>query len=199
MPSVYDLKPKFQTLLRPGVRSMADTGVTASQVTVLAALLSVAYGVLLFYYPNRWVLLGLPVLLFFRMALNAVDGMLAREFNQKSKLGAFLNELGDVVSDTALYLPLGLLPGVSFGLAFTFAFLAILSEFTGVLALMVGSERRYEGPMGKSDRAALIGIGSFLLGIHLVPLWVLNGFIAVGILLLPLTIVRRIQRALHPL
>ena len=47
------------------------------------------------------------------MALNALDGMLAREFNQKSRLGAVLNELGDVVSDTALYLPIALVPGVN--------------------------------------------------------------------------------------
>ena len=39
------------------------------------------------------------------MAMNAVDGMLAREFGQQSPLGAYLNELADVVSDTALYLP----------------------------------------------------------------------------------------------
>jgi len=39
------------------------------------------------------------------MALNAIDGMLAREFGQKSRLGACLNELCDVVSDATLYLP----------------------------------------------------------------------------------------------
>ena len=38
------------------------------------------------------------------MALNAIDGMLAREFNQKSRLGGYLNEITDVVSDGALYL-----------------------------------------------------------------------------------------------
>jgi len=36
------------------------------------------------------------------MALNAIDGMLAREHHMQSKLGAILNELGDVVSDTVL-------------------------------------------------------------------------------------------------
>ena len=43
------------------------------------------------------------------MALNAIDGMLAREYGQKSRLGAYLNELGDVVSDAALYAPFALL------------------------------------------------------------------------------------------
>ncbi len=40
------------------------------------------------------------------MALNAIDGMLAREFNQQSTLGAILNEVGDIISDAALYLAL---------------------------------------------------------------------------------------------
>jgi CDP-diacylglycerol--glycerol-3-phosphate 3-phosphatidyltransferase len=42
------------------------------------------------------------------MALNAIDGMLAREHGQASRLGAVLNELGDVVADAGLYLPLAL-------------------------------------------------------------------------------------------
>ena len=42
------------------------------------------------------------------MALNAIDGMLAREFGQKSALGGYLNEIGDVVSDAALYAPFAL-------------------------------------------------------------------------------------------
>jgi len=58
-----------------------------------------------------WLFLFVPVWFFVRMAFNAVDGMLAREFGQASKLGAYLNELGDVVADTALYAPFALLPG----------------------------------------------------------------------------------------
>ena len=53
----------------------------------------------------------LPPVLLARMALNAVDGMLAREHAMQSALGAILNELGDVLSDTALYLPLAAAPG----------------------------------------------------------------------------------------
>ena len=61
-------------------------------------------------------LLLLPLVLFLRMALNAIDGMMAREFGQKSRLGAVLNELGDVLSDACLYLPFALLAPVPAGL-----------------------------------------------------------------------------------
>ena len=39
--------------------------------------------------------------------------MLAREHDMKTRLGAILNELGDVLSDSALYLPLATRPGFS--------------------------------------------------------------------------------------
>ena len=44
MPSIYDLKPRFQSLLRPITRGLAAAGVTANQVTVAAAVLSIAVG-----------------------------------------------------------------------------------------------------------------------------------------------------------
>ena len=110
-------------------------------------------------------MLLLPAALFVRMALNAIDGMMAREHDQKSPLGAILNELGDVVSDAALYLPLALVPGVEPLLLVPAVVLAVVSEMTGVLAIQIGAERRYDGPMGKSDRAFVFGLVGLLLGL----------------------------------
>ncbi|TIV46437.1 MAG: CDP-alcohol phosphatidyltransferase family protein, partial [Mesorhizobium sp.] len=50
---------------------------------------------------SRVLVLLIPLLLFVRMALNAMDGMLAREHGQASTLGMYLNEICDVVSDLA--------------------------------------------------------------------------------------------------
>jgi len=41
MPSIYDLKPRFQALLRPLLSLLAQTGVTANHVTVAAMVFSV--------------------------------------------------------------------------------------------------------------------------------------------------------------
>ena len=102
MPSIYQLKPRFQNLLRPGVQRLYDRGVTANQVTLAAAVVSVLLGALLAIFPNiTWLFALIPLWMLLRMALNAVDGMLAREFGQQSKLGAYLNELSDVVADTS--------------------------------------------------------------------------------------------------
>lgn len=156
--SIYDLKPAFQNLLRPICRKLADSGITANQVTITAVLISIAHGIGLTLWPGQTVLLLLlPATLFIRMALNAIDGMLAREHGQKSQLGAILNELSDVIADIALYLPFALIAALSAPLVIIVVLLAVIVEMTGILGLMVGAERRYDGPFGKSDRAFVFG------------------------------------------
>ena len=161
MPSVYQLKPRFLALLRPVSRHLAQRGITANQITMLACGLSLGYGALLALAANtvlgRYLWLGLPLWLFIRMALNAIDGQLAREFNQKSRLGGLLNETGDVLADAALFAPLALVSGIWPWAVALFIWLALLTEYAGVCGLSIGGGRRYEGPMGKSDRATLIG------------------------------------------
>src|SRR5262249_27273532 len=116
------------------------------------------------WHEPNWPLLALPGVLFLRMALNAIDGMLAREFAMKSNLGAVLNEVGDVVSDAALYLPFALVTGVSPHLVVAVTVLAVIGEMTGVVGVQIGASRRYDGPLGKSDRAFAFGLLALLLG-----------------------------------
>ena len=197
MASIYDLKPAFQALWRPLVRRLAAAGVTANQVTVLAALASIAVGAWLASRPaERAPLIAVPILLFVRMALNAIDGMLAREHHQQSRLGAILNEVGDVVSDAALYLPFALVPGFQAALVVAIVVLAVISELTGVVGLQVGASRRYDGPMGKSDRAFVFGALALLLAFGLPPGQWLHIVLGVVAALLVVTIVNRARRAL---
>ncbi len=164
--TLYELKPRFQALLRPMVGRLAAAGVTANQVTFAAAAVSVVVGVGVAWGADaRLVFLLLPVWLFVRMALNAVDGMLAREHGQKSRLGAYLNELSDVVSDAALLLPFAVLPVFGAIPVAVVAVLAALSEMAGVLGQTVGASRRYDGPLGKSDRAFVFGALAFWIGV----------------------------------
>jgi CDP-diacylglycerol--glycerol-3-phosphate 3-phosphatidyltransferase len=195
--SIYDIKPAFQNLLRPLTRSLASAGVTANQVTTTAGVLSILVGAAVGAYPEaRWPLLLLPAFLFVRMALNAIDGMLAREHGMKSRLGAILNEIGDVVSDSALYLPLALVAGFDATLIVVAVVLAIMTEMIGVVAIQIGASRRYDGPMGKSDRAFVFGLISLLVGLG-VPRgpWIRWALGAIAGLLV-VTILNRGRRAL---
>lgn len=167
-------------------------------MTVAALLLSIIVGLLFALYPTkRWAALLIPLWLFLRMALNAIDGMLAREHNMQSDLGGILNELSDVVSDTMLYLPFALVPGIPAALVIAVVLLSILTEMAGVVAVQIGASRRYDGPMGKSDRAFVFGLLGLLLGIGLNPGWWSTGGLAVVAALAALTTFNRCTRALQ--
>ena len=198
MPSVYQLKPAFQGLLRPLTRALARAGVTANQVTLAALVLSLATGLLIAWKPlYNWPLLLLPAVLFVRMALNAIDGMLAREHRMKSALGAILNELGDVVAGAGRYLPLALVPGFDPRLVVAVVLLAVISEMTGVIGVQIGASRRYDGPSGKSDRAFLFGLLALVLGLGAPAGGWVSLVLALMALLLAGTIVNRARQALR--
>nr|WP_298112001.1 CDP-alcohol phosphatidyltransferase family protein [uncultured Pseudomonas sp.] len=197
MLSIYQLKPAFQNLLRPGVKRLYERGVTANQVTLAAAVVSVGLGVLLAaMHQHIWLFALVPLWMLVRMALNAVDGMLAREFGQQSKLGAYLNELCDLIADSALYLPFALLPGVSPLLVVLVVVLALISEYAGVIGPMVGASRRYDGPMGKSDRALCFGVlGAGVASGLLPPMWI-DVLLALILALLLYTLYNRVRQGL---
>ncbi|MET1024827.1 MAG: CDP-alcohol phosphatidyltransferase family protein [Pseudoxanthomonas sp.] len=196
--SIYALKGRFQDLLRPGVRGLYRAGITANMVTLGAALVSLAVAGWVFWrapaQPGWYALL--PVWMLLRMALNAVDGMLAREFGQQSRPGAYYNELSDAIADAALYLSLLSVPGVHATLLWTLAWLAALTEYTGVLGLMVGASRRYDGPMGKSDRAFVIGALGIALAVGWAGARAVDAVVASMALLCALTVVNRVRRGL---
>jgi CDP-diacylglycerol--glycerol-3-phosphate 3-phosphatidyltransferase len=195
--SLYALKPTFQLFLQPHVGRLARAGVTANQVTLAAAIGSLAVGAFVAAMaPARWPFLLIPVWLFIRMALNAIDGMLARNHGQKSSLGAYLNELADVASDAALYAPFALIPAFGPAGIGLVVVLAAMTELAGVLGLMVGASRRYDGPMGKSDRALVFGALGLWAGFGgPLPEWTFV-LIVVLCVLLVLTIVNRVRAGL---
>lgn len=164
MISVYNIKPKFQQLLRPVLDFLHTKGVSANQITLSSILLSLIIGVLFWFGDECYYLfLALPIGLFLRMALNALDGMMARTYNQQSKLGELLNELGDVVSDLFIFIPLLKYEAENIYFIVAFLCLGIINEFAGVMGKLIAGERRYDGPMGKSDRALVIGLYGILL------------------------------------
>jgi len=164
VPTLYAIKPAFQALLRPLVVRIASMGITANQVTVAAALLSVAAAFLVAAFAESPVIfLLLPLVLLVRMALNAVDGMLAREHGQASTLGMYLNEICDVISDLALILAFLAVSGVAAWSIVAFALLAVIVEFAGVLGVASGIGRNYAGPLGKSDRALALALVAILI------------------------------------
>ncbi|MBV2133224.1 CDP-alcohol phosphatidyltransferase family protein [Pseudomonas sp. MAP12] len=197
MPSIYQLKPRFQNLLRPLVQRLHARGVTANQVTLAAAAVSVLLGALVAAFAGHlWLFALIPLWMLLRMALNAIDGMLAREFAQQSVLGAYLNELCDVIADSALLLPFAVLPEVSTLWVVLVTLLAVFVEYAGVMGPLVGAARRYDGPMGKSDRAFVFGLLGAGVATGLLPEAWLDGLLMLIAALLVWTLANRVRQGI---
>ena len=196
--SIYQLKPAFQRLLRPLVGALARAGVTPNALTVGTAAAVVAYGAALAAWPScRGLWLGLVGVMPVRMALNALDGLLARHTGRITPLGAVLNEVCDLGADLALTLPVARLAGVEPVLAVAVAAGAALVEQVGLAALAAGQARRFDGPMGKSDRAFAYGLVGLLAGLGVDPRWI-DGVLAATGLLLVATFVNRLRAGVRP-
>ncbi|MEB7067222.1 CDP-alcohol phosphatidyltransferase family protein [Mammaliicoccus sciuri] len=197
MISIYEIKPKFQQLLMPIVDWMRKIGITPNQVTILALLLSIVTGIILsIFHENKWIYILMPIVMFVRMALNAIDGVMAKKYQMKSHLGLLLNELGDVISDLFLFIPFVFI-AEDYGIGILlFISLSIISEMAGVTVQVIGSSRRYDGPMGKSDRAFIIGFISFLIFVHLNIIPYLHFVFYVCSILMLINIYNRITKGL---
>jgi len=143
----------------PLLKLLRKLGISPNSITIFSIFLSflIAY----FFWntsDNSSYFLIVAFGLLLRMMLNALDGMMARIYNLQSKMGEILNEVGDIVSDFVIYFPLIIFESLRIEIAIIFILLSIINEFCGLLAKVISGERRYDGPMGKSDRAFLIGI-----------------------------------------
>jgi len=197
MISIYKIKPAFQKLLTPILKGLHKMGVTANQITWSSIFLSLLIGIAFWYAGLYKILfLALPVGLLIRMALNALDGMMARTYNQQTKKGELLNELGDIISDLFVFFPLLLFEKHIIYVIVVFMCLSIINEFAGLLGKIISGKRRYDGPMGKSDRAFIMGIYGILsfvtVDFKAYSLWI---FLTI-ILLLTVSTTIRINKAL---
>lgn len=198
--SLYALKPAFSRLLSPAIEGLFARGVTPNGVTWSAVGLSAVIGggiAAAYVLTGRAELfLLLPLAQLFRMALNAIDGAMARRYNLQSDAGAMLNECSDVVNDALIALPFFLVSGLSPTLLAAFLFVSFFGEFVGVLAWAVRGERRYDGPLSKADRALAMSVLAGAIGFGLsLKLWA-DVFVACLLVLAAVTVVRRVRAAL---
>ena len=165
MLSTYLLKSRFQAILRPVAKWLHGSGVTANQITIGTCLISLLLGSMAIWLCcSKYLFLLISFWCLIRMACNALDGMLAREYGQASHLGAVLNEAGDIVSDIALYLPFAWVAGSHTAWVVAIVVLSASMEVLSWACARDNRPRANHGPMGKSDRALVFGVTALLIG-----------------------------------
>ncbi|MCI4669807.1 MAG: CDP-alcohol phosphatidyltransferase family protein [Bacteroidia bacterium] len=194
MPSIYQLKPWFQRQLSPCLDWLYRHNISANTLTFSGIFLSLLVGgSICFVNEIPFIWLIMPFAMILRMGFNALDGMMARKFKQGSEFGEVLNEMGDMISDIFIYLPLALAAPFHAVVVVLFVVLSLLNEAAGILAKAIAGERRYDGPMGKSDRAMLLGLMALLIYFLPKPFLIVNVLLTIASLLMVISTFNRLK------
>ncbi len=196
--STYSLKSHFQKLLMPMRDWLVFRHYTPNQITLATCCLCIVYSAFLVWSPTSEIfLILLPVFLLVRMALNALDGMVALHTKKQTAFGVVLNEVCDVISDLVLFgVFITILP-IQGALWLALVFLNFLSEFVGLSVYQATGVRPFFGPFGKSDRAVFLGgLAIFFVFLPDAVLF-FQVYVIIGILLSLITIANRLKMVIH--
>jgi len=159
---IYSIKPKFQQLLNPVKTLFVKLKIHPTTINLLALLISIIGGILLYYSANNLLLLiYIPFIAFIRTALNALDGMVAREMKvENQKFGEVLNEFIDRLSDSAFFIGASLVAYANQTLGLLSFISVLLVSYLGIIGKSAGGSRQYLGLMGKADRMFWLSVAA---------------------------------------
>lgn len=196
---IYSVKPGFQRSLH-GVEMVFIRWHVHPDVLTLGALgLCILGGIALFasrWLP--WLLLLVPVIALVRTALNAVDGLVAKDTGVARPWGEVLNEFSDRLADVALFAGVAMAPGSDIRLGSVVIVAILLTSYLGTLSKAAGGPRQYSGVMGKADRMIYLSIASVAAFI-LPDVAVFQYFLLAVLAGLLLTMLQRLRATHHDL
>lgn len=194
---IYDIKPWFRQQLQPLIKLLWN--VHPDVLTWSAVVLSCIAGVLLYLsYYTPWLAFIVIPLLFLRLALNALDGLLAQQTGKARAAGEVLNEMTDRIADVAIFAGLTLCPLTDKFIGFVSIIAILMVSYTGILGKAVGAERVYTGILGKADRMIYLMIVCLIYGFF--PDYGIAGFSTYTwllIIFIPLACITILQRLLR--
>lgn len=157
-PGLYALKPWYARKLS-GVRgALARRGVSPDTLTVAGVVCAAGAAAALAWLPAPLAALPVAALLAARLAFANLDGALARDTGRTTRRGALLNELGDRAADLAVLA--GFLTLAPLWLVATAALAATLPSWVSLAGAAAGAERLNGGPVGKTERCALVVVAA---------------------------------------
>ena len=187
---MIDLKgrKKAAPILEPIAAGMAKVGFTPAAVTVLGLLVTVGGAVLMASGYLFWGALTAAI----GVALDALDGPLARKLGRTSDRGAFLDTMSDRFGEIAVWIGLSvylreeprLLVLCIVALAFS-----LLVPYVRAKAEFAGLEGK-GGWMGRAERMILILVGTMVVGLG-VP--IMEPLLWVFVILTGFTVAQRIR------
>jgi CDP-diacylglycerol--glycerol-3-phosphate 3-phosphatidyltransferase len=156
---LYRLKPASQRMVAPVADWLVRRRVPADFVTWLAVPVGAAGGIALAASEAvPWLLWLVPAAAAIRLALNLLDGMIARATGSAHPLGELWNELADRLADVLFIGGLALHPAIDPRLPLLAVVGAVLASYVGITAKAAGGRRQYGGVMSKPGRMGTLAI-----------------------------------------
>lgn len=192
---IYQMKPRFQHALGGIEAGLVRRRVHPDYLTIGALVISVLGGIALWgSHWSRWVLLVIPVIAIGRTALNALDGLVARDTGLARPWGEVLNECCDRLADVALLAGASFAIGSDARLGAIAIVVMLLCSYLSIVSKAAGGKRQYGGIMGKADRMILLNFTS-VIALALPKQRIFTIFLAVVLVGLVITIAIRARAA----
>jgi phosphatidylglycerophosphate synthase len=116
-------------------------------------------------------LLIAPLICFFRLWLNMLDGMVAIASGKASVRGEILNDLPDRVSDVIIFIGAAESGWMNPRLGYLTAMASVLTAYVGLFGQALGGARQFGGVMSKPWRMVVLGLGSWAAFLLDSPAW----------------------------
>jgi len=159
---LYNLKYPARKLIEGVLPQLADTDPNHISYAMIPVGVLIAATYFVGAQGQPWLYLLGILLMFVRMFLGTLDGLVATHYGKSSKRGEIINRLAPELCDVLYLLALALarpewqLPGL---LAVA---LAWLITFAGLVGATAGLPTQSVGPAGQTDRIALLQLMSLL-------------------------------------
>ncbi len=160
---IYKIKPLFQKFLEPITNLLVKHAVSPDLINLGGIVTSVVM-VVSFWLAQEahgWLILS-AICVPLRLAMNALDGQVARALEVDDPLGEAKNELSDRLADAITFGGLCFITVIPLYLSIPALVLTLLIGYMGILSKAITGVREYAGIMAKPDRVIVIAIACLL-------------------------------------
>lgn len=191
-PSRRPLKSRQTLWAQKLAQALAGRGISPNAISFLSMVFALLSFVAAFYRLPILAAIGIQL----RLLCNLMDGMVAVEFNKKSKTGDLWNDVPDRVADVLIIMGAGIFcmdypQGLNLG--WLNGCLAVLTAYLRVLGASLASPHYFMGPMGKPHRMAILTLAYIVEAIFMKGVFIYTSLIMMALGQL-ITCIRRLRQ-----
>lgn len=188
---IYAIKPWWQRRLTSIEDTLVIHHIHPDLITLAGVGCAALIGIALFFSAYiHLLILAVAPLAVARLAVNALDGLVARRTGMARPWGEVFNECCDRLADILVFVGLAFNPLVNATLVWGTLVCILFNSYLGTVSKAAGGKRQFGGLLAKADRMIYMGLFSYVVFFYggIAWNWLLLAFI-------PATLFTIVQRA----